>query len=671
VTTPPQPEAAQPRQFRITVLGRTLEHLGTQMYKRRDIALAELVANCWDAGATEVALSVPQPEQYDPQTSAVTVTDNGSGMSDRALDEDYLVIGRNRRAAGQPDPAGRRVMGRKGVGKLAGFGLARRMKLSTWTTTQGSTLELDAAVLKTDRGTSANLPIPGAVGRPPHDAPYPTGTAITMTALKHKTPIDIDGLHRALARRFSRTVRGSMNITINGEPLREPALTLHLREPASGENTEDLGGGRTITWWAGFSTTVLPPELQGFTVLVHDKTAQAPPYFFGVEATASGQHGTKYLTGVIEADYLDDGTDDDTDRVSTDRQEIDWDDDEAAPLKQFGDQLTRRLLRSRVEKREKDAEDHVDQEPALKERIDALDPGSAKQVRRFVRALGGADTATERLRPLADTIVRAYEYRQFHDFLGELDAAAAEPEQLELALEYIRNWKLLESRAILEVIKGRLDIIDKFHAMIVNDAPETAHQIGQENLHDLIADYPWLINPEWQVLAEEKRLTTQLREWGDEDLADPKDRSRYDFLALEGEGMLIVIEIKRAGHPVDIDDLYQLERYAAKLGQSRPNIRMAFISGNGYALPDRVHKAWDEREDGDLLTWADVHTRVRKYYEHYRAVLQGDTVSHHFARKEAEVARTRSVLENGAYRGPVRRAQGLGPQDAEHGKDEA
>src|SRR5689334_15608636 len=36
------------RTFTITVLGRLLELLGLQMYKRRDIALAELVANCWD-----------------------------------------------------------------------------------------------------------------------------------------------------------------------------------------------------------------------------------------------------------------------------------------------------------------------------------------------------------------------------------------------------------------------------------------------------------------------------------------------------------------------------------------------------------------------------------------------------------------------------------------------
>ena len=652
------------RDFHITVLGRTLEHLGSQMYKRRDVALAELVANCWDAGATEVELTVPEGSGYEPSTSVITIADNGRGMSEDEVDETYLVIGRNRRAAGQLDPDGRKVMGRKGVGKLAGFGLARRLRVTTWREGQASSLTLDAENLRTGVNQTKDITVPGEVRPIDLGISHLTGTSIEMSELKHKTPVNVDGLRNALSRRFSRTVRGVMKIVVNGEPVTEPLLDLHFREPAGDAvTTIDLGDGRVVTYWAGFSKTVLPREVQGFTVLVHGKTAQAPPYFFEVEATASGQHGTKYLTGVIEADYLDDGVDDESDRVSTDRQEIDWDDELAKPLQLWGDELTRRLLRTRTKQREDEAERQVEEDPDLKSRIDALDSQSAKQVRKFVRLMGTAETDRERVRPLADTLVRAYEYRQFHDFITELDAAIAEPKQLELALEYMRSWKLLESRAILEVIKGRLDIVDKFHSMIVENAAETANKVGQENLHDLIADYPWLINPEWQVLAEEKSVTRQLRAWGDSDLADPEDRTRYDFLALQGEASLVVVEIKRSGHPVDVDDLYQIERYATKLGKSRTISYMLFISGDTYAISEGTRKSWRDRDDGDLTTWRAIHERTRIYYEHYRAVLEGDTDSQHFTGKEREVARTRQVLQTGAYRGPALRKAGLGPQD--------
>ena len=65
-----------------------------------------------------------------------------------------------------------------------------------------------------------------------------------------------------------------------------------------------------------------------------------------------------------------------------------------------------------------------------------------------------------------------------------------------------------------------------------------------------------LLNPEWQVLAEEKRITTQLREWGQKDLPDYK--GRYDFLALGSEGLLAIIEIKRPDHPAELAEMNKL-----------------------------------------------------------------------------------------------------------------
>jgi hypothetical protein len=56
----------QKKEFHIRILGRMLEHLGVQMYKRRDAAIAELVANCWDAGAKNVWIVIPKEDNYNP-----------------------------------------------------------------------------------------------------------------------------------------------------------------------------------------------------------------------------------------------------------------------------------------------------------------------------------------------------------------------------------------------------------------------------------------------------------------------------------------------------------------------------------------------------------------------------------------------------------------------------
>jgi len=48
--------------------------------------------------------------------------------------------------------------------------------------------------------------------------------------------------------------------------------------------------------------------------------AQATPFFFNLSGGISGQVGLEYLTGQVEADFLD-GTED---CIATDRQSVNW-----------------------------------------------------------------------------------------------------------------------------------------------------------------------------------------------------------------------------------------------------------------------------------------------------------------------------------------------------------
>ena len=123
-------------------------------------------------------------------------------------------------------------------------------------------------------------------------------------------------------------------------------------------------------------------------------------------------------------------------------------------------------------------------------------------------------------------------------------------------LERLRDWKVLAkparfSRSSTAASRSS----DKLATLLADDAPETAHRMGDEDLHPVLADYPWIINPEWQVLAEEKTITRQLREWG-EAAPEGADAERYDFLALKGDRGLVLVELKHCrSHPVNLDDI--------------------------------------------------------------------------------------------------------------------
>lgn len=682
------------RTFHMAVLGRTLEHLGVQMYKRRDTAIAELVANCWDANATNVWVTIPD-EDYDQTTSTFIVEDDGDGMSDDDVEDQYLVVGRNRRRAEaeaakaaegptEPDEAGeakapqadgeptadgaaaaRRVMGRKGIGKLAGFGIATKIELTTWCNGKATRLTLDMDDLKLDERDMKQVPIVGEIVDVPDDVRSAEhGTRIVMRDLKHKTVPEVDTLREALARRFSRTVRGHMKVMVNEDDLTEPTIDWEYEVHAvdGGELVHKLDDDREIRYRYGFAKGPLASkELRGFTILTHGKTAQAPPYFFDVETTATGQHGTRYLSGTIEADFLDNGTDDESDLVSTDRQEIDWEDTETLDLLTWGQELTRKALRDFRDYRAKKTKERVLKDPDLKARVGRLDKPSQQQAEKLLGNLGLLEADNEKELELASSLVSAFEYRHFHDVIDQIEAAEDNPEQLELLLTGIANWKALEGRAILEIIKGRISIIDRFHEMIVNDAPETKSKKNPENMHDLLADFPWLLHPEWQVLSEERTISKQLREWNEAELADSlpidEQRQRYDFLALGDQQRLVVIEIKRAHYAPDLDDVQRLIKYQDNLSKAtEKTLQAVFVSSKQFLGSATIIEGLPVLQ----LSWGEIHDRTKSYYEHYRAVLEADATDANFHLKAAEVAKAREVLEGGAVRPP---GSGLGSQD--------
>jgi HSP90 family molecular chaperone len=76
----------------MTFEANTIQHLGVKMYSNMPPALAELIANAYDACATDVYIRL-----YDGDEKKVIVQDNGIGMSFDQVNEYFLRIGRNRR----------------------------------------------------------------------------------------------------------------------------------------------------------------------------------------------------------------------------------------------------------------------------------------------------------------------------------------------------------------------------------------------------------------------------------------------------------------------------------------------------------------------------------------------------------------------------------------------
>ncbi|MYG63507.1 MAG: hypothetical protein F4158_02835, partial [Synechococcus sp. SB0675_bin_7] len=119
----------------------TVDKLGVKLYDKVSAVIAELIANAYDADATEVTVSAPMGQFLATRAGGtvadkgfkIEVVDNGCGMTPHQVQSFFLVVGAERRndpKRGSLSPRfERKVMGRKGVGKLAPFGICKTIEV--------------------------------------------------------------------------------------------------------------------------------------------------------------------------------------------------------------------------------------------------------------------------------------------------------------------------------------------------------------------------------------------------------------------------------------------------------------------------------------------------------------------------------------------------------------
>ena len=169
----------------------TIEHLGVKMYSVLPNAIAELIANSFDAESPEVHILLTDNESG----KSISVVDNGVGMSFSEVNDNFLRIGRKRRAEdnGMSPNGKRKVTGRKGLGKLAFFGIGDTIRIIT--KKQGECVDF---TMKWDDIVNASGPNYEPTFAISSCAPEEQGTTVILSNLKRKTGFNAEELANIL-----------------------------------------------------------------------------------------------------------------------------------------------------------------------------------------------------------------------------------------------------------------------------------------------------------------------------------------------------------------------------------------------------------------------------------------------------------------------------------------
>lgn len=652
-----------PYHLRISRL--TVDKLGVKLYDKASAVVAELIANGYDADAETVTVRLPLNLQLASKAGGklkdlgytIDVEDDGHGMTPEEAINFYLRVGADRRTRkGEGGSRSRKkkrpVMGRKGIGKLAPFGICRRIEV--WSAGGQKTkngyaithffMDFDKIVTDDDEA------VPLEVGSEDRGWSEKSGTRIRLTCFLAKRVPDQETFLRQLAVRFT-FAKPDFKILIvdtatnsakpaKVNPLDIPLLPGSRIDLASRPVIADDGSILPVSGWLGMAKEAYKnEEMMGVRIYARGKIAGVTRDF-NQPAGFTGEFAMRsYLVGQIEAEWLD--LDNGDDLVRTDRQDILWSSDYGELLRRWGAELIKEIARISREPRRVRVRDEFLRKSGIEDK--ARQRFGDKQVARvaidLAKKFGGFAAEDELsddvyVEDLSQIILSVAPHQAlmeaFHEFTNQVTKGEASIDQM---LDIFNKAQIAELASYAQIAAQRVRVINDLQQIIDVSMDENQFQA-------LIAQAPWLIEPSWTVITKNQSLKNFKhafeKYWkqahGTEvTLAIDKEAKRPDFTLVSIDGLLHIVEIKKAGHAFDDNDFDRLINYVDAFDQ--------FFKENEETVAE-FYREWriDLVADGEKLkkssnrhafrgflesnrvkrmSWRDFLTRAKKVHEQF------------------------------------------------------
>lgn len=561
--------------YTLTLDLNVLNHLGLNLYSNIAAVLSEIVANAWDADAEEVSIDI-----FD---NKIIIKDDGCGMDVEDINNKFLTVGYTKRERG-PDITprfNRKVMGRKGIGKLSLFSIAERIEVHSLKDDEKNSLLMYVPKIKI--AINSNI-----VYHPEElttdNCDFEKGTKIILTELKKSAFRTESYLRRRLARRFS-VIGDEFNfkVVINGSPITvhdrdfygnikflwEIGATYKVKEHCKNVKRTSLFNGVVdsdlgfeISGWIGAvenSGSLTEDKKLGQTnntisLLARGKLAQEDI----LSGFNEGSLYTKYLIGEISADFLD--LTDKEDIATSNRQALKEDDERYQQLLGFVYDKILKIIQKEWEAWSKEeGTEKALEKPAIKKWYGRLTTGGKRHAEKLFGAIQKLPVDREEDRnELFKYGILAFERLRVKDSLDSLDLISSSNE-LRFA-EIFSDLDSIEAVLYYDIASARVKVIGEFAKIIDKDEKEKVIQ-------KYIFDHLWLLHPSWERATEDSRMEQSVTtEFGKIKLTKEEKAGRLDIRYRTAAGKHIIVELKKSGRAIKIFELtQQINKYKIAL----------------------------------------------------------------------------------------------------------
>lgn len=655
-----------------------VEDLGLKLYDKVSAVVAEIIANSYDADAEKVKLEIPLGKALASDKDGkivqsgyvIKLSDNGHGMTPEEANEFYLRVGRHRREYRNQGEFSRKkkrpVLGRKGIGKLAPFGVCKTLEIRSAggkKTSKGYRIthfQIDYEDIINYTKEKVKKSGKKQVDYDYHPTPLKedgrwnkkTGTTIILRNFLPKRVANKETFGRQLGYRFGLgTTDFSIKVVDVKKEDSEGEISIQEIDIPLMKGTEinvknkpvvtDAGRELPVKGWVGMSKNPYKyEEFAGVRIYVRGKIASVTRDF-GLPSGFQGEYVARsYLVGEVHADWLDDKED----LIQTHRQDILWSSELGQAFSEWGKQIVKEVAKAGREPRRVKVSEFFLQKSKLKaiahQRYD--DPELEKTVLDLGEKIGRFASEEELddkdyIDGLSEIILAVAPHKLLVDTFKKIQDMADKDGKVDVKelIKLFQTSKIAQLASYGQIVSEKIRVIDIFEESIREEGTK------EKELQEMLEDAPWLIDPRWEPITANqqfKSFRSALEAWFKKKYKKEitttaktvQEKKRPDFVLLHIENSIKLVEIKPPKHVFDDTDWTRLNQYDDALEEFlNTNKSYAKVFPDGYniiLIADKAKlnssnkKAFQHLEQSMKLkpkTWEDLLKDTKEFHQSF------------------------------------------------------